>query len=178
MIVLNSWTGGKLSKVNYQRSFVQTSLSPYNINLVLSYLMSPCLVPRLLHCCNFQLTDNTFYSRRFIHVVHVGFSCLPFHNSPVCSPTDQCWPIGRDISMPLFSRKKLQKMRPSTFNNLKDLRVKIVQGGKGWGSRRLAADKAQADTLQPPPPPFLGGTSVMFFQESPYYLHVNILLEG
>ena len=29
--------------------------------------------------------------------------------------------------MPLLSRKKLQKIRPSTFNNLKDLRVKIVQ---------------------------------------------------
>ena len=47
VIVLNSWTGGKLSKVNYQRSFFQ--ISSYNINLVLSYLMSPCLVPRLLH---------------------------------------------------------------------------------------------------------------------------------
>ena len=108
VIALNSWTGGKLSKVNYQRSFIQ--ISPYNINLVLSYLMSPCLVPRLLHCHNFRLTDNTFYSRRLIHVVHVGFSCLPFHNSPACSPTDQCWPIGRDISTPLFSGKKLQKM--------------------------------------------------------------------
>ena len=31
--------------------------------------------------------------------------------------------------MPLLSRKKLQKMRLSTFNNLKDLRVKIVQEG-------------------------------------------------
>ena len=29
--------------------------------------------------------------------------------------------------MPLLSRKKLQKMRPSSLNNLKDIRVKIVQ---------------------------------------------------
>ena len=37
------------------------------------------------------------------------------------------WPIGRDVSTPQFSRKMLQKMRPFTFNNLKDLKVTIVQ---------------------------------------------------
>ena len=77
VIALNSWTGGKLSKVNYQRSFIQ--ISPYNINLVLPYLMSPCLVPRHhLHHRNFRLADDTFYSRRFIHVVHVGSAASPF----------------------------------------------------------------------------------------------------
>lgn len=37
--------------------------------------------------------------------------------------------------MPLFSRKKLEKMRPSTPSNLKDLRIKVVQGGKGTKGR-------------------------------------------
>lgn len=62
VIALNSWTGGKLSKVNYQRSFTQTSLSHYTINpILLSFPVSPWLVPRLLHCHNFQLTDDPFY---------------------------------------------------------------------------------------------------------------------
>ena len=69
VIALNSWTGGKLSKVNYQRSFIQTSLSHYNINIVFSFPVSLLLVPRLLQCRNFQLTEYPFYSRRFIYVI-------------------------------------------------------------------------------------------------------------
>ncbi|XP_059021183.1 large ribosomal subunit protein eL36-like [Mustela lutreola] len=38
--------------------------------------------------------------------------------------------------MPLFSRKKLQKMRPSIVNNLKDLRVMPFRRGSHW---RVAA---------------------------------------
>ena len=43
--------------------------------------------------------------------------------------------------MSLLSRRKLE-MRPSTFNNLEDLRVKIVQGENDEGAG-LAEDKAQ-----------------------------------
>ena len=75
-----------------------------------------------------------------------------FSNSPICSPTDQCWPTGWDISVSLLTRNKLQKMWPSTFNNFKDLRVKIVQGGGvWWGSIK------QADTPQHLPPLPKGG---------------------
>ena len=41
--------------------------------------------------------------------------------------------------MSLLSRKKLQKMRPSSFNKHKDLRIKIVQGEYdegGWSKQR------------------------------------------
>lgn len=35
--------------------------------------------------------------------------------------------------MALFNRKKLQKMRPPTFNKLRELRIKIVQQWEGEG---------------------------------------------
>ena len=131
VVALNSWTGGKLLKVNCQKS----SLSQFNINLVLWFLVSHCLLRRLLHCHNFQMTDDPIFPRRFMCCPHWIQLPSPFYNSPIYTPSDQYWPTGRDISMPLLGRKKLQKMRPSTFNNLKDLRVKTVQGGNDGGNR-------------------------------------------
>ena len=90
-----------------------------------------CLFGGLPACClnrhNVQKTDGPFYSRRLICAISPELTVFAFHNSPLTSPTDQCWPIGRDISKPLFSRKNLQKRRPSTLGNLKNFK------GLSWG---------------------------------------------
>ena len=62
-------------------------------------------------------------------------AALTFPN-PIKFSTDQPWPTSKDedISTLLFNRKELQNLRPSTFNNLKDLTVKVV-GGEGNDER-------------------------------------------
>ena len=100
-----------------------------NLNMLLCSVFL-YLVPRL-HCCyDFTTTDDPYHAQRHSFTVSAGFSCLRLSELPYtflhCSVLT---PVGRDSSAPLFSTKKLQKMRPSTFNHLKDLRVKIVQGG-------------------------------------------------
>ena len=61
----------------------------------------------------------------------LDFTASTFPNSAIQSWLINVESLGRDIFRSLFSRKMLQKMRPSTFNNLKDLRVRIVQGARG-----------------------------------------------
>ena len=43
-------------------------------------------------------------------------------------------------------------MRPSTFNNLKDLRVKIVQGGNDEGTEGKLKTKQKLTPCNTPPP--------------------------
>jgi len=64
--------------------------------------------------------------------------------------------------MPLFSRKKLQKMRPSTFNNLKDFRVKNCSGGNDEGADGKLSTKHQLTSHNLPPCP--GGIYVTFLR--------------
>ena len=109
-----------------------------------------CLVLRLHHYNNFTSQkvlapqETFFYCPRWIQLLQ------PVFNFPICSPTDQYWPIGRDISIFPLSRKKLQ-MRSSVFSNLKDLRVKIVQG-RGGGDDEGAKGKLRAKHKLTPGP--------------------------
>ena len=50
--------------------------------------------------------------------------------------------------MPPFSKNRLQKRRPSTLSNLKDLRVKAVWGGDKSGEKEQRPDCAAAHSLQ------------------------------
>lgn len=60
-----------------EASFYLDSFSYNNTNLILlSFRVSPCLVPRFFPCHNFQPTDDPFYPRGFIYVVYLGFGCL------------------------------------------------------------------------------------------------------
>lgn len=73
-----------------------------------------------------------------------------FHNS-LTVPDRPMMTIGRDIPMPLLSRKKFQKMRPSAFNNLNDLRVRIVPGGHDEGAEGKLRTRRKL-TSHPPNP--------------------------
>lgn len=81
-------------------------------------------------------------ARGFICVVYLGFSLLLplglyIYIHAYINDQHGHWlvpklagDLSRDISRPPVSRKKLQKIRPPTLNNLRDLMVRIVQGRK------------------------------------------------
>ena len=79
--------------------------------------------------------------------------------------------------MPLLSRKKLEKIRLSTLNNLKDLRVKIVQRGLTWRTKaKENVDKIKSPYNLQPIDKYLRQAEYDIPPGTPNYL--NAFLEG
>ena len=155
--------------------FIQTSISYYNTKPSF-VVFSGAFLPG----AKLLATDDLFYSRRFIYDVYLALAVTAFGNSYMNRPFDQCWPIGRDISMPLLSRKNLWRIRPSTLSNLKDLRLSKLFIGD-WYMRNTGRRKCREIKCLYNLSPWKntwGRQSIMFLQEIPNRLNVNALWKG